>query len=299
MICRYCKTRNDEEEHRCIRCGRRLTPPDGRVPEDIPVAGAAAPAYHYEAGPAIMPGNQEQRELAPPRQPSLFPLRDPRKVIPIGSRYLSAAAGAGTTAAGRGAAPPQPAPPRQLQAPAPRPALPGRLLDSQVDLDFPPVAAPRRPAAGNDAADGAAICCNARVAPMRDRLVAAGLDVLYVVLASAALSMPLVAARALDAIRLPEARITWMLAGGGLFLVAMLYHLVWDLVGSDTPGMRACGLRLLNFDGRVPTVRQRLSRLAGTSLGVASAGVGLIWAMFDQEQLAWHDHISKTFPTRS
>jgi hypothetical protein len=28
-----------------------------------------------------------------------------------------------------------------------------------------------------------------------------------------------------------------------------------------------------------------------------AGGLGIVWILVDEEQLAWHDHISKTFPT--
>jgi hypothetical protein len=39
-----------------------------------------------------------------------------------------------------------------------------------------------------------------------------------------------------------------------------------------------------------------MRQLAGL-LSVVSAGLGLVWALVDEENLTWHDHISKTFPT--
>jgi hypothetical protein len=35
----------------------------------------------------------------------------------------------------------------------------------------------------------------------------------------------------------------------------------------------------------------------GSFLSYTVGGLGLVWALVDEEQLAWHDHISKTFPT--
>jgi uncharacterized RDD family membrane protein YckC len=54
---------------------------------------------------------------------------------------------------------------------------------------------------------------------------------------------------------------------------------------------------VVNFDGHRPSRRQRFYRLAGGAVGVVAAGMGLLWAIFDEERLTWHDHISKTFPT--
>jgi hypothetical protein len=57
------------------------------------------------------------------------------------------------------------------------------------------------------------------------------------------------------------------------------------------------GLRLVDFDGYAPDRVARLLRLAGTCVSLCAFGTGMAWALFDEEQLAWNDHMSKTFPT--
>jgi uncharacterized RDD family membrane protein YckC len=81
------------------------------------------------------------------------------------------------------------------------------------------------------------------------------------------------------------------------FCTAMFYRLLWFFGNGDSPGMRFAGLRLVDFDGRTPTREQRLRRQLVSLLSVLSAGLGLAWALVDEENLTWHDHISKTFPT--
>ncbi len=76
-----------------------------------------------------------------------------------------------------------------------------------------------------------------------------------------------------------------------------LYKLLWFVAGGDSPGMRWCRLRLLSFTGQPPTQRQRAFRFLGTLLSLAAGGLGLFWAVGDEEKLAWNDHISKTFPS--
>ena len=77
--------------------------------------------------------------------------------------------------------------------------------------------------------------------------------------------------------------------------ISILYKGLWWLADGDSPGMVWCNLRLLNFTGQAPTRRQRAQRFAGTLLSLAAAGLGLIWALGDEEKLGWNDHISKTF----
>jgi uncharacterized RDD family membrane protein YckC len=79
--------------------------------------------------------------------------------------------------------------------------------------------------------------------------------------------------------------------------VVLLYKLLWCIANGDTPGMRWTHLTLLNFDGKKPNRKQRIGRLASGLLSVMAAGIGLVWALADEESLTWHDHMSKTFPT--
>ena len=84
---------------------------------------------------------------------------------------------------------------------------------------------------------------------------------------------------------------------GVAVLLTLLYRSLWYLANGDSPGMRLTGLRLVDFDGRVPDREQRGMRQIASVLSVISAGLGLVWALVDEESLTWHDHISKTFPT--
>jgi len=79
--------------------------------------------------------------------------------------------------------------------------------------------------------------------------------------------------------------------------MGLFYRFLWVLGNGETPGMRFAGLRLVNFDGRSPDRDQRAFRQVSTLLSFLSAGLGLVWALVDEENLTWHDHISKTFPT--
>jgi uncharacterized RDD family membrane protein YckC len=82
-------------------------------------------------------------------------------------------------------------------------------------------------------------------------------------------------------------------------LIALFYETVCALGGGITAGMRWTRLRLLNFDGRKPTTEECLLRVLGNAVSMAAIGLGHLWALFDEENLAWQDHISKTFPTPS
>ena len=94
-----------------------------------------------------------------------------------------------------------------------------------------------------------------------------------------------------------QGKTLWMGMGAVLALVSMLYGLIWVIAGRETAGMQFADLQLITFDGFPLDARSRALRFASTWLSFCSGGVGLLWAVADEENLTWHDHISKTFPT--
>jgi uncharacterized RDD family membrane protein YckC len=82
-----------------------------------------------------------------------------------------------------------------------------------------------------------------------------------------------------------------------LLMVPLFYKGMWTYVGRDSFGTTAAGLQIVDFDGNPPSQSRRYQRLAGSFVSVLAAGVGILWALFDEDSLTWHDHISGTFPT--
>ncbi len=80
-------------------------------------------------------------------------------------------------------------------------------------------------------------------------------------------------------------------------VVTFFYKLLWCMANGDSAGMKWTRLTLVNFDGQRPNRTQRFHRLASGVLSLFAAGLGLLWALVDEETLTWHDHISRTFPT--
>ncbi|HKT51599.1 MAG TPA: RDD family protein [Candidatus Angelobacter sp.] len=64
--------------------------------------------------------------------------------------------------------------------------------------------------------------------------------------------------------------------------------------GKGTPGMRFAQLELTTFDGKRLTVMTRRCRAAASALSAASIGLGYAWAFVDEDQLGWHDRITRT-----
>ena len=165
-----------------------------------------------------------------------------------------------------------------------------RAADSQQSLDFYSGAA-SEPSLGTEVE--AVIYCDAPVALPVHRLMAAAADASMIAIALGLF----LAIFYLSGGRIVFTRSSLVLFGGVIAAVVFLYRMLWCLGGGDTPGMRFAGLRLVDFDGRRPEREQRTIRLAASLLSIVSAGLGLVWALVDEENLTWHDHISKTFPT--
>lgn len=286
MQCVHCQAWNEEDERRCTRCGRRMHASAPRPGLDTyPLMQATAPALetlqggrslHQEAARPATP-------LAPPGvyQPWLF--RDPSqgpKVVPIPTLTPRPHPGARKHRIQNTARP------QELRAntAARRPA------DSQQSLDFH-AGAMAEPSVGTEVE--AVIYCDAPVALPIHRLMAVAADASMIAIALGLF----LAIFYLSGGHIVFTKSSLILLGGVIAAVAFLYRMLWCLGGGDTPGMRFAGLRLVDFDGRRPAREQRTIRLAASMLSIVSAGLGLVWALVDEENLTWHDHISKTFPT--
>jgi uncharacterized RDD family membrane protein YckC len=183
---------------------------------------------------------------------------------------------------------------RRVQArPAARPRrAPGRTSngagDSQQALEFEEAEA----AANSLDAQADLIYCDAPVALPGHRLLAAAVDA-SMVLIGLGLFL-LIFALGGDMV-VSRDTAPFLIAVGAV--IALFYRSLWYFGNGDTPGMRFAGLRLVDFDGRRPDREQRGMRQMAGLLSLLAAGLGLVWALVDEESLTWHDHISKTFPT--
>jgi hypothetical protein len=77
----------------------------------------------------------------------------------------------------------------------------------------------------------------------------------------------------------------------------VFYGLVFAVMGRETAGMHWTDLQLITFDGLPVDGPSRAARVVSTWLSFCSGGLGLVWALADEETLTMHDHISRTFPT--
>jgi uncharacterized RDD family membrane protein YckC len=78
-------------------------------------------------------------------------------------------------------------------------------------------------------------------------------------------------------------------------IVYMQYFALFTIFGGTTPGMMLRGLQVVSFSGEPPTPRQMLRRSAGYLLSAGTFFLGFLWAMWDEDELTWHDRISHTY----
>lgn len=324
MTCGYCQFTNTDEDHRCRRCGRRLTGVAVAAPAHlasdharIAIRVLGANALAAAPAPALRPTDAKQSQSAPiqkPRvanrapeipmdaavtldglparsaarsvQPSLFGAEMQSKIIPFETLpRISTVAAAPAEAAPRAEVPPA-----QKSKAAPRKSA-STLEDAQATLDFLPAAKPA-PRTLKTSAE-AVIFCDAVAASPIHRATAASIDIALILTAFVSLVLMF------NAIAKPALfnRGTLVMVGAMLAITALFYGLLFAIAGTVTPGMRWTHLRLINFDGFPLDPKNRALRFAGSWISVLSGGIGLFWALLDEENLTWHDHISRSFPT--
>jgi uncharacterized RDD family membrane protein YckC len=134
---------------------------------------------------------------------------------------------------------------------------------------------------------------HARIAAPAHRAMALAFDAAMVLLAVGVLVIVYaVAGLPLDTSKLGLGTYAGMAVAVGLF-----YKLLFIKLNRDTPGMGAVRLRMVHFEERPPTQRERMSRLLVSLVSLVSFGLGLLWCLVDEEHLTWHDTITKTYPS--
>ncbi|HXT99212.1 MAG TPA: RDD family protein [Polyangia bacterium] len=84
-------------------------------------------------------------------------------------------------------------------------------------------------------------------------------------------------------------------AVGLLLGMVGLYQLYFGGIAGQTLGMRLVGIRLIDRRGRTPGPARGLLRLLALGPSVGPAGLGWLWALFDREHRALHDHLAGTY----
>jgi uncharacterized RDD family membrane protein YckC len=263
--------------------------------ESFPVSsGATARAYDFAHQPAASPEPASPPifvpdEVADRAQQALFSNPNPDRVISFESLTTPAerqSIRARAADLNRPSEAARPDPLRQAKVELPR--APGRKKATMTQQSLELFGAEEVMAPPQSH-----IICDAPVAPATLRLEAAMID-------TALMFCPIVAGLAFffyQGGQIPFDRhlVPFWLAA--ILTVPVLYKTMWACANRDSIGMAFTGLRLVDFDGNPPSVERRYQRLLGSFISVLAAGIGLVWALVDEDALAWHDHISNTFPT--
>jgi len=78
-------------------------------------------------------------------------------------------------------------------------------------------------------------------------------------------------------------------------VIAALYYVVfWSLTGR-TVGKWFMGLKVVNPEGRPPTIARSFVRLFGYLVSAVVFWLGYVWVLIDGERKAWHDHMANTY----
>lgn len=132
-------------------------------------------------------------------------------------------------------------------------------------------------------------------APMEQRVFAGLVDTILVLMSTAV--FVLIASRMSAAVPDGKAGVALLLALPCVLWA--IYQYIFLVYSGGTPGMQAAHLTLANFEG-LPVPRSlRRWRAVAIMLAAFSLGLGILWALLDEDTLCWHDRITKTYPVRS
>jgi len=83
-----------------------------------------------------------------------------------------------------------------------------------------------------------------------------------------------------------------------LLIIFLSYIATFTALGAKTLGMDHEQLEVVSYQGNPITTREARLRSFGYLVSLGCFGLGFLWALFDPEQLTWHDKISRTLVVR-
>jgi uncharacterized RDD family membrane protein YckC len=157
---------------------------------------------------------------------------------------------------------------------------------SSIRLDAAPERAARIARAAAEAED-----VPIRPAALEDRIMAALVDgalsfagfLVFVFVFSSCTAHP------------PAGRTAFAATSLALLATFVAYQWLFFRFGESTPGMTYARIALCTLDDDNPTRQAMQRRVGALLLSALPLGLGLLWAVFDEDQLGWHDRISGTY----
>lgn len=129
-----------------------------------------------------------------------------------------------------------------------------------------------------------------RPASLQQRFFAGLVDVIAVALAAATFEFTFVRLAEDD----PHSRMALLCGVAVSGTLWVLFQYLFLVHGTGTPGMRLARLELTTFEGKPASTGARRCRALASTLSALSIGLGYAWALFDEDQLGWHDRITGT-----
>jgi len=167
----------------------------------------------------------------------------------------------------------------------------GIELDEEIHEEMAgPAVAPARA----QRAEPAAAAAGLQPAPMNQRIMAAVVD--FSLVTGAFLSAAMAASANVKV--LPAIKVIELRSGIALALIGALYLAFFFILAATTPGMTYAHLEMRTFAGKRPNVPERCKRMAAIVLSLLPLGLGAVMAILDEQQLSWHDRLSKTYLRR-
>ncbi len=166
--------------------------------------------------------------------------------------------------------------PRILYVPEEVPTAQAPLADIQINPDEPPpIPDLQLPIA---------------VAPMGQRVFAAFLDG-FIILAAAVMFLAIV----LQNVPAPDTKVGYMLVAALPVAFWAIYEYLFLVHCAATPGMKMTHLAVRSFDRQPAGRRLRRARALACMLSAFPLGLGILWALLDEDTLCWHDRITRTY----
>ena len=169
--------------------------------------------------------------------------------------------------------------PEAVELPAPAPISDLELVQGSDDEE---IAAPE-----------AAFDLPLQVAPLPQRFTAATLDWLVVLVATAGFAMIVMR----TAPGVPHTRAALAMAVLVPVIFWATYQYLFLVHAGTTPGMQMAHLTISTFDGTGARRQIRRWRALVLVLSCVSLGLGFLWALFDEDNLCWHDKVTRTYLT--
>jgi len=168
--------------------------------------------------------------------------------------------------------------PRIMEAPEllpPPPALGGMLIEPVRDPE-----PERQPG----------IDMPLQTAQLSRRIFAGAVDGLFVIAATAIFGYMFLRFNP----SLPQMRVAVEVAASLTVTLWFAYQAAFLIFCGTTPGLRATRLKISRFDGGPASKNLRRWRVVASALSFVSLGLGYVWTFLDEDQLSWHDRITKT-----